>query len=374
MSDYFLADDLSGALDAAAGFHASGRPVRIVWSVEAWEAAPSGSVVGFTTETRNARADEAAATVQRIIEHGKGLGARLRYKKIDSTLRGPVAAELGALRAALPEVRVLFAPANPRVGRTVRDGVLLVDGVPVAATEFGRDPTCPVRESSIPALLGAAGRPPVDIADVQSEYDLSAAVTRMQRAGGDWIGVGSGALARPVAVARASSPGQQAPTPPVPRLAGPRLMICGSAHPANRDQAAGLSRLHGVLRCEVSVRHPRQAAPDAVAALRAHGAASLMLSAERTAPARALEAITIAAAEVIATAGVARLFVTGGETAFALCRQLGLSYLDFGAEIEPGLSLSMGSTAGRSFLLAIKPGGFGDVHTWIRAWQALDRP
>ncbi|MBI4621774.1 MAG: four-carbon acid sugar kinase family protein, partial [Verrucomicrobia bacterium] len=103
MKIYFLADDLSGALDAAAAFHHAGRRVRVVLSVAEWTAADENEVVGVTTETRNAPPAVAAAAVERVLARGRAQGARLVYKKIDSTLRGPVAAELAALAAALPE-------------------------------------------------------------------------------------------------------------------------------------------------------------------------------------------------------------------------------------------------------------------------------
>src|SRR5688572_939807 len=149
MSDYFLADDLSGALDAAAAFHEAGRSVIVTLSPDKLPTMPAADVVGITTETRNASAAEAAALVAAAIAQGRVRGARLLYKKIDSTLRGPVAAEVTALAAAMPHATILFCPANPRAGRTVRDGVLLVHGVPVASTEFARDPVSPVEESSI---------------------------------------------------------------------------------------------------------------------------------------------------------------------------------------------------------------------------------
>ena len=88
--------------------------------------------------------------------------------------------------------------------------------------------------------------------------------------------------------------------------------------------------------------------------------------------ATALHAIVIGGRAVIAEAGVARVFVTGGETAFALCRELNISALRFRSEIEPGLSLS--SVAAPPFgpmLLAVKNGGFGDERTWLRAMNAL---
>ena len=168
MIDFFLADDLSGALDAAAAFDHAGRRVRIVLVGEAWEVEPDDDVIAVTTETRNAPPPLAAETVRRAIEHGQAKGARLVYKKIDSTLRGPVAAELGALADALPKARILFAPANPRVGRTVRDGVLLVRGTPVAETEFARDPMSPVRESAIRRLLGNSASDRVIVPDAET--------------------------------------------------------------------------------------------------------------------------------------------------------------------------------------------------------------
>src|SRR5687767_4238023 len=102
MSDYFLADDLSGALDAAAAFHHAGRRVTIALNLHEWPMGSSDEVVGITTETRNASATTAADALRAAIAEGKARGAQLLYKKIDSTLRGQVAAELAALVAALP--------------------------------------------------------------------------------------------------------------------------------------------------------------------------------------------------------------------------------------------------------------------------------
>src|SRR5688572_16595680 len=102
MTDFFLADDLSGALDAAAGFHHAGQRVIIALTPAAWPAAGANEVVGFTTESRNLSSRAAAAAVTEAIEHGRKRGGRLVYKKIDSTLRGPLGAELAALAQALP--------------------------------------------------------------------------------------------------------------------------------------------------------------------------------------------------------------------------------------------------------------------------------
>jgi uncharacterized protein YgbK (DUF1537 family) len=374
MSDYFLADDLSGALDAAAAFHHAGRGVTIALSVDAWPDVAADDVVGITTETRNAAPEVADRVVRAVLARAQVRGARLLYKKIDSTLRGPVAAELAALATAMPNAPLLFAPANPRVGRTVSDGVLLVHGVPVAETEFGRDPICPVRESSIRVLLGRAASSRVTIPDVTTDADLSAAVARMESVSGNWVGIGSGALARPIAARHVRSRAVQAVTvsPGIP--AGPALMVCGSAHPRNREQAAMLARSRGVAVHELRLDAPSKAAAAAIADLRANRGAAILVEEQRHPDsAIVVAAIAAAAEQVLKATGLRRVFVTGGETAFALGQRLRVSTFTFGAEIEAGLSVSRAGHADGALLFAIKPGGFGDEQTWVRAWDALAR-
>jgi 4-hydroxythreonine-4-phosphate dehydrogenase len=64
--------------------------------------------------------------------------------------------------------------------------------------------------------------------------------------------------------------------------------------------------------------------------------------------------------------------VTGGETAFALATALGISALELVAEIEAGLVLARSGEGANRRWWAVKPGGFGDAETWVRAWDALD--
>lgn len=370
MKIYFLADDLSGALDAAAAFHHAGRRVRVVLSVAEWTAADENEVVGVTTETRNAPPAVAAAAVERVLARGRAQGARLVYKKIDSTLRGPVAAELAALAAALPEATILFAPANPRAGRTVRDGVLLVRGVPVAETEFGRDPMSPVLESAIRRLLGTAATARVVVADAETDEDLAAAVERIAREGRPWVGVGSGALARAVA-ARQTPPRVAVGYPPSVVPPGPILLIGGSAHPVNRAQIDCLARAHGVPVHELKLADPMAAVRGVVGSLHTQRAAVLRIEPHRADSDAALAAVTSVATRVVRECDVRRVFATGGETAFALCQALGIAALDFLAEIEPGLGLARGVAHDGPMLLAVKPGGFGGGRTWVRAWERL---
>src|SRR5690606_22481614 len=76
------------------------------------------------------------------------------FKKVDSTLRGAFAAEIEAARQQWHENAIaVVCPAYPATGRTLENGVLLVNGIPVTDTSAGTDPVTPVTESSVPVML-----------------------------------------------------------------------------------------------------------------------------------------------------------------------------------------------------------------------------
>ena len=66
-------------------------------------------------------------------------------KRIDSTLRGNVGAEIDALLDALDDDHVaLVVPSFPDAGRIVVGGHLLVNGIPLHLTEAAQDPKAPI--------------------------------------------------------------------------------------------------------------------------------------------------------------------------------------------------------------------------------------
>ena len=86
-------------------------------------------VLSIDLGTRGLDEDPASAHVLRALSGRRARQARILYKKIDSTLRGNVAAELAAAREALGVKRpILVAPAFPAQGRTVTNGRVLVNG------------------------------------------------------------------------------------------------------------------------------------------------------------------------------------------------------------------------------------------------------
>jgi uncharacterized protein YgbK (DUF1537 family) len=108
-------------------------------------------------------------------------------------------------------------------------------------------------------------------------------------------------------------------------------------------------------------------AAKVAASLSERRAAAVLVAPDRGNSALILDRLTAVATAALAATGTARVFATGGETARALCVALGVRSLVFEAELEPGLAAASGESPGGPRLFAVKPGGFGDDDTWLRA-------
>src|ERR1700744_5357617 len=116
-----LADDLSGACDAAIAFTSSCDPVRVRIGVDV-EPSETAYIQAGTTQSRHTSVAEAEFRIRNIVKR-LPLSAEL-FKKIDSIFRGNTFAEIAAtLRCARFDFAIL-APAYPALGRTVSEGTL----------------------------------------------------------------------------------------------------------------------------------------------------------------------------------------------------------------------------------------------------------
>jgi uncharacterized protein YgbK (DUF1537 family) len=390
MNSYLLADDLSGALEAGAAFCARGWSVNLIMGGAMSARAEAGTLTLLSTETRNAVGAAAAASVRRLLASQQAAGSRLLFKKIDSTLRGPVAAEIKALVDELAPPLVVLCPASPAVGRTVREGVLLVHGVPVADTEYRGDPGWPVTESNIVALLAAGGVTDIAclslarlraasqlgpecfrgvlICDAETTDDLGRLVALVRRQVPGAVFVGAGGLAHALAaeeidVSRPVPLGSFAPQG--------GLFVSGSMNARSRHQLEYLRDHHAVTLHEVGLGPDGvgEAAEHVARALVDRGSAALTLVAGSAAggsrePVRQL--VAVVQRLTVAGAIPELLAATGGETAQALCDCLGIGQLVLVGEVEPGVVLTrvLGPGSGNPKWVVIKPGGFGSDEVW----------
>ncbi len=393
-----IADDLTSAADGGAPFARAGHRVLVGFGSGAPPSVQGGDVVALDLDSRAGGAAAASALAAEA-------GLRLRrvpllIKTVDSTLRGHVGAEVAAVLLASGRRVALVAPAFPAAGRTTRDGMQLVDGVPVHRTAFAHDPRHPVSGSRVADLFLGAGLEPVAelagadvrdqgrvrtalaaarvvVADAGTDADLDALVaSAIEDEGVLWIG--SPGIAQ--ALARASPARRTAPSASAPDARSP-LVLVGSLHPASRAQVGALVETLGARPVEIDAGHAasdtRGAEIERACAVCRDEAGSgrpvVVLSAPVGAPGAA-GAVASVLAEVgrrlVAEGLVDGLVATGGDTARAAARALGAEALHLLREPEPGVAL--GEIAGPHPLPVItKAGGFGDTGALVRLCAAL---
>jgi uncharacterized protein YgbK (DUF1537 family) len=155
MQRLVIADDLTGASDA--GLQFAKRGLRTVVWLDRQPAllAIDADVIVVDTDSRAATPEDASWRLKTLLARVRPLTPSRVFKKIDSTLRGHIGAELRALLDALPDALAIVCPAFPKQGRTCRDGVVFVHGIRVDETSFARDPVSPVSDARVSAKLEA---------------------------------------------------------------------------------------------------------------------------------------------------------------------------------------------------------------------------
>ncbi|EJW10006.1 4-hydroxythreonine-4-phosphate dehydrogenase [Rhodovulum sp. PH10] len=428
-----LADDLTGAADCAVAFAARGYQGVVVLDGDrppadagaspqaSDDGSPSGTAgVVLAVDTDGRRLDPAGAPARQRA----ALAAHLRpgdriFAKIDSTLRGHVAAETTALLEALAEresaPRTAFvAPAFPANGRTTEAGRVRVHGRPLAeATPLSRrhaagldDPgDLPARFAAVGVSADtiplacvrrgaeavraavssaiAAGRR-VLVCDAVTDEDLAIIAAATLPLADRLVFVGSGGLSG--ALAATERPDGRAP-PAAPETPGPVLVVVGSLADVSRKGSAKLSasgRVATVTLPEAVLRDAPSspAAAELTARIEAALATGDVLVETETSATTDLvwaDVVGNTLAEIVAPVAprLGGMIVPGGGTLRPLLARMGVTGIRLCAEIEPGIPL--GRTIGATALpIVTKAGSFGDEHSLAhcldRLSAALGRP
>lgn len=384
-----VADDLTGALDTAVQLARQGtRAFVTTGPMDTLRGdLVSAPVLVADTDTRNRDSVTAYRTVAACVSRGVSSGARVFYKKTDSTLRGNIGAELDAMMSACQTEYLVFAPALPANGRTTEDGVQHVHGVPVSKTEFARDALSPVRESRVDRLVAAQTERPVRslapgevpkeprgiaVYDAVSEEDLRAvAESYRNSAVTAFAGCAGFAQYLPRLV--------ELPQCPVGLVGAARrlLVVSGSRSSVSLRQVAWAEeRGVGVMKLGMdAARKPRGAAAlqflrDALRILADHD--TFVVAAPATAPEAApglehaigaagdvAHGLGAIAAAITAESDVDAVAVFGGDTLRGVMAALEVDALEPVEEIAPGVVVSRPVGVHRPKYIVSKAGGFG---------------
>lgn len=380
-----VADDLTGAADAAASYGGTHTSAVVLDIEAAW---PEAEILAVNTESRYLPEDEAAAAVAYTVRRALGLGLGNRvFKKLDSLLRGNVGAEVAAALAEVDPLGhglAIVAPAFPATGRTTVDGVVIVDGLANTSGPFEGDVAQALAHGGLEVEhLPATGGPPAELArrfreiqrrgvnavvvDASCDADLEAIILAMDLVGFPTLLVGSGGLARHIAPHRTTTEPARVAYPGISRV----LVVIGSYSPLARAQLRALvdDGLRHVMLDHADLEGARVSAElagaiaDGDVVLTPDPAASLNKEQAH------LVARSLAAAAVAVIDECDAVVLTGGETARAVMNALELTHLTVLGEVEPGVVVNR-LTEGLPLLIT-KAGAFGDPGTLVRTIKSM---
>lgn len=149
-----VADDFTGANDTGVQFSKQNlRTIVITDNDFINKSLNDCDVLVVDTESRFDNKDVAYKKAFEIGKIVKTKNIKYIYKKLDSTFRGNIGAEISGLMDSLDIRHAILVPALPSNERTTINGNVYVKGVLLAETEIADDPKTPVRESYIPKII-----------------------------------------------------------------------------------------------------------------------------------------------------------------------------------------------------------------------------
>lgn len=419
-----IADDLTGANDSGVQLVKKGLRSSVIFDLDPLAAEQNYlDAIVIDTDSRAVSKIEAYEAVSKASFFLKENGFTHIYKKIDSTLRGNLGAEVEAVTTVFDPEFCIIAPAFPRIGRTTKNGVHYLNGIPLSETEISKDPKCPVKESSLCRLLESQSNQKVGLVRTENlGSDIEpwrAELSNWQQKGVKWlvfdaesdehleriascissitenvVWVGSAGLAEylPEKLGIINSDAVK----PVVRENEHILVVSGSLSSVTREQISRLLEMDGMIAAEVDPltvfeekdqwESSKQSYVKKIVAAYQEGYNVVLFvdsSLEnRTNTAAAGKRLGLSPSEIsnrisqglgeIASeflknhSFVSGLVLTGGDTAKDVCRQIGAIGLELLKEVEPGIPL--GKLAGEHELFAItKAGAFGKEQSLVNA-------
>lgn len=413
-----IADDFTGANDSGVRLAQKGLKARVILAGEKTANMDQEIDVWIVdTDSRAMESTEAYALVSSEIERLKKRGVTSFYKKMDSTLRGSVAAELKAMYDQAGAEVIFIAPAFPSLGRTVRAGILYVNEIPVSETEFGNDPKTPVLHSYIPDLLASEavstavldqnilnGKNPehwvqqqIDngvkwiVCDTVVEEDFVQLVSLEEKLD---VKIGWAGSAGLINYLYAVGARHQNIKPQI-KIDGKVLVVSGSLSGKTKEQLDNLAKRPRTLMIEINPANllgNSETEAEKINALR-HSAewdsaviyvepsqinrdqvAEWGMAAEWT-PTQTGKGISQGLGKLVNIAlkkqGFDALIMTGGDTAKDICREIGVADMELRFEIEAGLPLGMVKWNGKELIAVTKAGGFGNPASLVNAVEFL---
>ena len=412
-----VADDFTGASDIANTLARGGMATTQFLGVPKAKAAADCEAGVVALKTRSIPVAEAIAQSMAALEWLRAPGCRQYIFKycstFDSTPEGNIGPVGEAIAKALNASGVVACPAFPATGRSVFQGHLFVGDRLLSESSLRNHPLNPMTDSDLrrwlrlqtkeavglvphaivrkgskdiaKALADCAARGErLVIVDAVAEDDLMAIGEAC--AGAPLITGGSGiALGLPRNFERAGL--LRGAKGKASGVAGPAAILSGSCSTRTLEQVARHRERHPSLEVQPGALMDGKITVDETVAFINKNTGKTPLVFSSAAPeavgqaqqrhgrekvAHAIEQFFADVAARVVDQGIRRLVVAGGETSGAVVSALGLTALEIGPEIDPGVPVLYAPERER-LALALKSGNFGAVEFFDKALTLMER-
>lgn len=405
-----IADDFTGGSDAASFLKKGGLTTLLINGDKYNDYTPDETIeaIVIALKTRSVKAEyaisQSIAAANWLLEHG----AQQIYFKycstFDSTCKGNIGPVTDSLMEYMMVPYTILCPALPINGRTVTDGILYVNGIPLGESHMKFHPLNPMLESCVAVLMrsqsqypcltlnhqllnqdarsihrlltDAAG--PCGHATAVLDYDRPEQGAVLADIFGDMplLTGGSGLLEH--LARRYKNPGfTSASVPPAARESLPRLILAGSCSSMTQAQVKQYlySGKEAVQLDPLKLLSGEQVLEDIFSRIRSLRNDLLVYS---TVPAEALshssecdisamlERTMGELASCAESAGIKRLIVAGGETSGAVTRRLEHAVFYIGNNAAPGVPVLI-PVDRPDMQIVLKSGNFGNEDFFLDA-------
>lgn len=414
-----IADDFTGATDLASMLVKEGvRTVQLIGVPAERLPLPEADALVVSLKSRTAPVREAVADSLAALHRLVDAGCRQLFLKIcstfDSTDEGNIGPVADALRDRLGAAIVPVCPAFPLNGRTVYQGHLFVGSSLLNESGMEHHPLTPMRDANLVRVLGRQTRHAVGLVPYPVIEAGEAAIRRrlaaLREQGRAYavmdalsdahlrvLGAaiadlplvvgGSGlALGLPEAWRRTGLLARRADAARLPPPRGRAAILSGSCSRATLGQVAfARQRMPALMLDPLSAPDASALAGAALDWVAAQPDDAPLLIAASDTPERVaavqsalgrdaagvlVETALAMIAEALIARGVGRLIIAGGETSGAVVSRLGLTRLEIGPEIDPGVPWTYAPE--RDLHLALKSGNFGTPDFFAKALSLIE--
>ncbi len=300
---------------------------------------PEAEVLIINTNSRSVSSSKAEKKVKKAVAILKEFKADYYYKKIDSTLRGNIGAELDAVIEELGVERIPLCAAFPEMGRKTINAVHYLGDDKITETDFARDISSPVEEANIKKLLEGQMRNPsaVDVLDASTESDLK----KLSEDNKGTVFAGAAAWAGALAENWVASSRKVYPMVISP---GPVMAVSGSLNPVSKKQTDYWEKLG------FTSVFPSEKTEES---------SNLLVKTFPEDTSGALKKLSRYAASLWKKEKWNRVILNGGDTAYGFVEYLDIEYLNIVKSIAPGVAV----TRCPEGYFILKPGGYGREDT-----------